>query len=190
MQFSANAKFGPEKCPVYLKLPWIGYASLQLIEQIKRSVSCCFNVVNLCFNLKSNALFSPNLKDSVSMHLKSFLIYEFHSKCNICYISHTIQRLENRIKHVIHSNGLTRWMNFDIQNLFSSITQHLLDSSLCADTSNLNMFTILKVSNNELQLSVVEALLITKHQPVLCEQKEFYKLLLFNPKDLVQSNWI
>ena len=47
MQFSANTKFGPEKCPVYLKLPWIGKAFIQLIEQIKRTISCYFNVVNL-----------------------------------------------------------------------------------------------------------------------------------------------
>ena len=36
---------------------------------------------------------------------------------------------------------------------------------LCEDAYNPNLFTILEVSNNELQLSVRDALLITKHQP-------------------------
>ena len=36
-----------------------------------------------------------------------------------------------------------------------------------------NIFTILDVSNSELQLSVQEMLCITKHQPILCKQKEF-----------------
>ena len=34
MQFSNNLKYGPEKCLVYLKLPCIGNASMQLIEQM------------------------------------------------------------------------------------------------------------------------------------------------------------
>ena len=33
-QFATKPKFGPEKCPVYLRLPWIGNASMQLIVQI------------------------------------------------------------------------------------------------------------------------------------------------------------
>ena len=52
-----------------------------------------------------------------------------------------------------------------------SITELLLDSTLCADAYNPNMFTILDVSNNGLQLSVIETLYITKHQPLLCKQK-------------------
>ena len=55
-----------------------------------------------------------------------------------------------------------------------------MDNALCRDAYNLNMFTILEVANSELQLSVQETLYITEHQPILCEQKEFYNLLLFN----------
>ena len=33
--FSADVKFGPQKCPVYLKLPWIGDSSLRFESQIK-----------------------------------------------------------------------------------------------------------------------------------------------------------
>ena len=35
LQFSTKLKFGPGRCPIYLRLPWIDNASMQLIEQVK-----------------------------------------------------------------------------------------------------------------------------------------------------------
>ena len=42
------------------------------------------------------------------------------------------------------------------------------------------MFTLSEKTINELQLSILEALLITKLKPELCIQKQFFKPLLFN----------
>ena len=56
LQFSVNPEFGPDKCPVDLKLPGIGNVFMGLIKQIKRSVICCFNSVNLRVILKCNTL--------------------------------------------------------------------------------------------------------------------------------------
>ena len=47
LRFSTKPELGPERCLVYLKLPWIGNVSMQLLEQIKRSVNHCFNLVKL-----------------------------------------------------------------------------------------------------------------------------------------------
>ena len=74
MQFSSKPEFEPERCPVYLKLPWKGNASMQLLEQMKRSVNCCFNSVKLRVLLKSDVLYPPNLKDSM-INLKKKLPY-------------------------------------------------------------------------------------------------------------------
>ena len=35
-QFSLPKRFGPEKCPVYLRVPWIGKASIGLDKKVKR----------------------------------------------------------------------------------------------------------------------------------------------------------
>ena len=35
LQFSIKPNFGPERCPLYLRLLWHGKASMQLLEQIK-----------------------------------------------------------------------------------------------------------------------------------------------------------
>ena len=45
--FSAEKKFGPEKCPVYLKLPWIGNVSSKFENQINKAITSCFYAVML-----------------------------------------------------------------------------------------------------------------------------------------------
>ena len=74
----------------------------------------------------------------------------------------------------MQSNSLTRLTDLCNQKVPSSITHHLLVNVICINAYNLNIFTILKVSKNELQLSVLEVLSITKYQPTLCKQKEFF----------------
>ena len=44
-RFQSPPKFGPNKCPVYLKLPWIGNISLKFENKIKSSVKHCFRAV-------------------------------------------------------------------------------------------------------------------------------------------------
>ena len=43
-QFHALPKFGPEKCPVYLR-PWLGSVSTRFEKQVKSAVKQCFSAV-------------------------------------------------------------------------------------------------------------------------------------------------
>ena len=43
--FAAEKTFGPEKCPVYLKLPWIGNVSSKVENQINKASTSCFYAV-------------------------------------------------------------------------------------------------------------------------------------------------
>ena len=45
-QFSTAKPFGPEKCPVYLRAPWIGSASQQLEHHVKSAVQNCYGAVS------------------------------------------------------------------------------------------------------------------------------------------------
>ena len=45
LRFQQNAKEDPKKCPVYLKLPWIGKNSLKFDRKIKSSIHNCFGAV-------------------------------------------------------------------------------------------------------------------------------------------------
>ena len=42
---TAEEAFGPEKCPVYLKLPWISNFSLKFENQINKAITFCFHAV-------------------------------------------------------------------------------------------------------------------------------------------------
>ena len=42
---SRSAKFEPEKCPVYLRLPWLGSASTRFEKQVKSAFNQCFSAV-------------------------------------------------------------------------------------------------------------------------------------------------
>ena len=45
LRFQQSTKEGPKKCPVYLKLPWIGENSLKFERKIKLSINNCFGAV-------------------------------------------------------------------------------------------------------------------------------------------------
>ena len=45
LRFQQSTKEGPKKCPVYLKLPWIGENSLTFERKIKLSLNNCFGAV-------------------------------------------------------------------------------------------------------------------------------------------------
>ena len=44
-QFSTLKRFGPEKCPVYLRVPWIGKPSTHLEKEVKTAVERCYGCV-------------------------------------------------------------------------------------------------------------------------------------------------
>ena len=156
-----SLKFRPERCSVYLRLLWIGNTSIQLLEQIKRSINRCFNSIKLQVILKSNVLFSPNIKDNVTVFLKSSLIFKFSCKGDVCYIGHTTQRLDISIKQHIPSNIHTNTSGYTVvpsnQNSSSSIARNQLDNPDCAAAYKLMMFTILANLNNEFYFTILEA---------------------------------
>ena len=45
-QFSILKRFGPEKCPVYLRAPWIGKPSTNLEKEVKTDVESCYGSVS------------------------------------------------------------------------------------------------------------------------------------------------
>ena len=75
------------KCLIF---PWVGNASMQLLEQTKIYINRCSNSVKLRVVLKFNMVFPPNLKDSSP---KKFSHLPFKCKCDVYYIGRTIQCL-------------------------------------------------------------------------------------------------
>ena len=65
--FAAGKPIGPEKCPVYLKLPWIGNVSSKFENQISKAITSCyyavkpvwFTTLGLCYHLQKKIAFLP-----------------------------------------------------------------------------------------------------------------------------------
>ena len=166
LQFSSKPKFELKR------LLWIGNTSTQLKEQGKRSINDWLNSVKLWVILKSDVLFPPNFRDNVTVFQKRSHICKFSYKCDVCYIGHTLQRLDIQINQYTPSNICTNTLGYTAspsnQNSSSTIAHHLLDNPICVAGNKPRMFTTLVNSNNKFLLSMLKALLIISE---LCIQK-------------------
>ena len=97
-QFSTAKPFGPEKCPVYLRAPWIGSVSQQLEHQAKSAVQNCYGAVSPRLIFSSRCMLPAAKKDVVPANLRSMVIYEYVCHCDSRYVGRTTQRLLERIK--------------------------------------------------------------------------------------------
>ena len=73
-QFSTAKPFGPEKCPVYLKAPWIGSASQQLEHQIKSAVQNCYGAMSSRLIFSSQCMLPAAKKDALPANQRSMVI--------------------------------------------------------------------------------------------------------------------
>ena len=75
-QFSTLKRFGPEKCPVYLRVPWIGKPSTNLEKEVKTAVESCYGSVSTRLVFTSKRMLPVARKDVLPAIQKSFVIYE------------------------------------------------------------------------------------------------------------------
>ena len=176
--------FGPEQCPVYLKLPWRGKISQKFEQQVKRSVSQCYNSVAMRVIFTTHKLLPSGQKDVLPTKKLNNVIYEFQCRCDARYVGRTSLRLEDRIKqHILLAlrnnleTGRTQ-PSCTCINLTrmpaqsdSSIGQHLLNNSECAQDYHAEWVQIVAHARTEAYLRVLEATFIHKRAPVLCKQK-------------------
>ena len=97
-QFQALPKLGPEKCPVYLRLPWLGSVSTRFENQVKSAVEQCFSTVEPRVVYSTNELLSATNKDVLPALQKSNVIYQFSWHRDSRCVGRTSQRLPDRIK--------------------------------------------------------------------------------------------
>ena len=96
-QFSTLKRFGPEKFPMYLRIPWIGKPFTNLEKEVKTAVESCYGSVNTRLVFTSKRMLPVARKDVLPTIQKSFVIYEYKCHCNSRYVGRTSQRLLNHI---------------------------------------------------------------------------------------------
>ena len=96
-QFSTLKRFGPEKCPVYLRVSWIGKPSTNLEKEVKTAVESCYGSVNSRLVFTSKCMLPVARKDVLPTTKKSSVTYEYKCHCDSRYVGRTSQRLQDRI---------------------------------------------------------------------------------------------
>lgn len=188
---TTQQKYGPRKCPIYVRLPWKGQVSIQFERQIKSAVSGCFGAADLRLIYCTKSLIPHTHKDRLPSSSLNNVIYKFTCRCEAVYVGRTSQRLEDRIKQHVpkcllsflessrSGNQLSLPQNTLSRLGRSAIGQHFLDSPACAKDFSFDQFSILERARNTFQLHVLEAWHIHFSKPQLCKQKELvYKLKL------------
>ena len=206
LQFFTAKPFGPEKCPVYLRAPWIGSASQQSEHQVKSAVRNCYGAVSPPLIFSSQCMLPAAKKDVLSANQRSTVIYEYVCPCDSRYVGRTTQRLQERIKQHVpkamrqkttptqeqgtHRSQPTRTQpnrkckaksktQFEPES-DSAIGQHLLESNQCARNYSDSQFKILTTARSQFHLSLLEVVYISRKKPDLCRQKQFvFTLQLF-----------
>ena len=191
LKFQRKPKEGPKKCPVYVKLPWIGQPSFKTKRKLKLAIQNCFGAVQPRVIFRTKAILPTIHKDALPTFQKSLLVYQYVCRCGSRYVGRTSQRLQDRInQHVpkIIRNKLNqqrfqpnRQKKASISTPYcdSAIGNHLLENQNCAALYNQNQFSIISTARSDFHLAVLESIHITLSQPNLCRQKEFvYSLKL------------
>jgi len=194
--------FGPEKCPVYLKLPWIVNVSSKFENQISKAITSCYYAVKPRVVYNTRVMLPSAKKDCVPTTQKSCFVYEFSYRCEARYVGRTTQRLADRIKQHVpisirkKSNtvreqppSICKKNNYK-NNCESAIGQHLIENPECAKTYTDNNFWIIGQARSSSHLNVLESVDINTQNPVLCRQKELVLPLgLFKQTMVTGPNW-
>ena len=97
-QFSNLKRFSPEKCPVYLRVPWIGKPTPNLKKEVKTDIKRCCGSVSTRLVFSSKRMLPVAFEDVLLTTQKSSVIYEYKCFCDSGYVGRTSQGLQDGIK--------------------------------------------------------------------------------------------
>ena len=177
---------GPQRCPVVIRLPWLGDQTNNLVKKINDAVRIAYYAVKVRAVFKTTHAFSLP-KDRLPTLSLSQVIYQFECRhCERRYVGKTSQRLTDRIKqhvprHLVNKTASnkgrppkTRVKPDDYQ---SAIASHLASNKACCEQYCDTDFKVLSRGRSKYHLDVLEAMYICESCPVLCKQKNFVTYL-------------
>ena len=94
-------KEGPKKCPVYLKLLWVGNISLKFETQVKSNVQICFRAVDPRVIFQTKKILLSIYKDAEPITHQSMIVYQSVCRCDCRYVGRASLGLRDRIKQHI-----------------------------------------------------------------------------------------
>ena len=118
-------RFDPEKCPVYLRVPWIKKASIGLDKNVKTTVESCYGSVTTKVIFTSKCMLPVARKDALPTTPKSSVVYEYSCHCDSRYVERPTQRLQD----TAGAKGLRTQPFFKLKHNFYYIYQFLLNKN-------------------------------------------------------------
>ena len=97
-KFQKDPIEGPQRCPVYLKLPWIGETSVIFEKKIKSNILNCFSTVQPRVIFSTRRILPAIHKDVLPAYQQSMVVYQYVCRCECRYVGRTSQRLQDRIR--------------------------------------------------------------------------------------------
>ena len=147
--FNRKPKEGPQKCPVYLKLPWIGKTSLNFEKQTKTAINRCYQAVEPCIIFTTRKILPAIHTDVLPSVQQSMVVYQYVCHCDCQYVGRTSQRLRDRInQHIPRSKRSDKKLTKNLPDreckiistpcvdCDSAIEQHLQQNKECAKHYN------------------------------------------------------
>ena len=195
-----HKRFGPEKCPVYLRVPCIRKASIGLDKNVKMAVESCYGSITTRVVFTYKRMLPVARKDVLPTTLKSSVIYEYSCHCDSKYVGRTSQRLQYRIKQHVPKRlqqlakrptrsqpGRSCKLKRNNPDCDFAIGQHLLDNEQCAANYNDKSFKILAVARKSFHLGLLEATL-TKNNLILSGSSHFDPIA--TDESVTKSLWL
>ena len=108
LQFQKHPIEGPQRCPVYLKLPWIGETSVIFEKKIKSSILNCFSTVQPRVIFTTRRILPAIHKDVLPTSQLSMVVYQYVCRCECRYVGRTSQRLQDRIRQHVRKLSATK----------------------------------------------------------------------------------
>ena len=88
-QISTLKRLDSEKCPVYLRVPWIDKPFINLEKEVKTTLESCYGSVSTRLVFTSKRMLPVARKDVVSTTQKSFVIYKYKCQCDSRFVGRT-----------------------------------------------------------------------------------------------------
>ena len=152
--------FGPEKGPVYLKLPYIRMASNRFWTTVQRAVHSGYHNAIDVVNYQARKVLPYLSKDVLTLLATSNVIYKFVFWCDISYVGRTTERLGSRIRqHVpkyamnlfdsrawlpMHKHVIRCTHRKALTSPSSAILKHLLENDSCPWRYISDCFTVMQ----------------------------------------------
>ncbi len=80
----ADKKYGPQKCPVYMKMPWLGKFSLRSEDQTRTTITKSFGGANPRLVFSTRKVLPSTCKDCIPITQKVWLFTNFQAvRCQV-----------------------------------------------------------------------------------------------------------